>query len=283
MSDIEDRRSGGGGGFSFGRGPQIGCGGAVILLILSLLTGKNFFTFFDGSGQSTPTPAEQTSTAPVQQTPEEERTVQFVNFTLKDIQETWTGVLRQEGVAYQRTTLVLFRDMTPTACGTGEAASGPFYCPSDGKVYLDLAFFDELHRRFGAPGDFAQAYVIAHEVGHHVQNLMGTSDRVHESMENDKRNANRYSVALELQADCYAGIWGKAAASRNILEQGDVEEGLAAASAVGDDHLQEMSGRAVNPDSFSHGSSAQRNGSSADFSRATSATATRSSDDANLA
>lgn len=255
LSDIEDRR-GGGGGFSFGRGPQIGCGGAIILLVLSLLTGKNFFQFFDGS--SGPAPSDQTSTAPVQQSPEEERTVQFVNFTLKDIQETWTGVFRQEGLEYQRTTLVLFRDMTQTSCGLGQAASGPFYCPADGKVYLDLGFFDELHRRFGAPGDFAQAYVIAHEVGHHVQNLMGTSSRVQEAMQSDRRNANQYSVQLELQADCYAGIWGRAAASRNILEEGDIEEGLSAAAAVGDDKLQEMSGRAVNPESFSHGSSEQR-------------------------
>jgi predicted metalloprotease len=257
LSDIEDRRGGGGGGFSFGRGPQIGCGGAILLLVLSLLTGKNFFALFDGSN-SGPAPSTQTSTAPVQQSAEEEQAVQFVNFTLKDIQETWAGIFRQEGIEYQRTTLVLYRDMTQTSCGTGQAASGPFYCPSDGKVYLDLGFFDELHRRFGAPGDFAQAYVIAHEVGHHVQNLMGTSDRVHEAMQNDRRSANQYSVRLELQADCYAGIWGKAAASRNILEAGDVEEGLSAAAAVGDDRLQEMSGRAVNPDSFSHGSSAQR-------------------------
>lgn len=257
MSDIEDRRGSSGGGFSFGRGPQVGCGGAIILLVLSLLTGKNFFQFFDGSGGG-PAPTEQTSTGPVQQSPEEERTVQFVNFTLKDIQETWTGVFRQEGIEYQRTTLVIFRDATQTSCGLGQAASGPFYCPADGKVYLDLGFFDELHRRFGAPGDFAQAYVIAHEVGHHVQNLMGTSSRVQEAMQSDKRNANQYSVQLELQADCYAGIWGRAAASRNILEEGDIEEGLAAAAAVGDDRMQEMSGRAVNPESFSHGSSEQR-------------------------
>lgn len=254
MSDIEDRR--GGGGFSFGRGPQIGCGGAIILLVLSLLTGRNFFQFLDGSGG--PAPTGQTSTGPVQQSPEEERTVQFVNFTLKDIQDTWTNVFRDEGIEYQRSTLVLFRDMTQTSCGLGQAASGPFYCPADGKVYLDLGFFDELHRRFGAPGDFAQAYVIAHEVGHHVQNLMGTSSRVQEAMQSDRRNANQYSVRLELQADCYAGIWGRAAASRNVLEEGDVEEGLAAAAAVGDDRLQEMSGRAVNPESFSHGSSEQR-------------------------
>jgi predicted metalloprotease len=256
LSDIEDRR-GGGGGFSFGRGPQLGCGGIIIVAVLSLLTGKNFFSFFDSSGGGGQV-STATSTAPVEQSPGEAQTVEFVNFVLKDVQSTWTSVLQQEGVAYERTTMVLFRDVTQTACGTGEAASGPFYCPGDHKVYLDLGFFDELKRKFGAPGDFAQAYVIAHEVGHHIQSLVGTSDRVHDAMQNDKRNANQYSVQLELQADCYAGIWGKAAASRNILEPGDVEEGLAAAAAVGDDRLQEMSGRAVNPESFSHGSSEQR-------------------------
>ncbi len=256
MSDVVDRR--GGGGFSFGRGPQIGCGGAIILLVLSLLTGKNFFQFFDGSGGTGPAPTEATATATVNESPEEAERRGLSGSVMKDVQDTWVSAFRQEGIEYQRAKLVLFRDITPTGCGTGQAASGPFYCPADGNVYLDLGFFDELHRRFGAPGDFAQAYVIAHEVGHHVQNLMGTSDRVQEAMQSDRRNANQYSVRLELQADCYAGIWGRSAASRNVLDPGDVEEGLAAAAAVGDDRLQEMSGRAVNPESFSHGSSAQR-------------------------
>lgn len=259
MSDVEDRR-GGGGGFSFGRGPQVGCGGAVILLILSLLTGRNFFALFDGSG-SAPAVQQQpgpTSTAPVEQSPAEKEASEFSGFVMNDAQNTWTTIFQREGVAYQRTKIVLFRDITQTSCGTGQAASGPFYCPADGKVYLDLGFFDELHRRFGAAGDFARAYVIAHEVGHHVQNLLGTSDRAREMMERDRRNANEYSVRLELQADCYAGVWGHSASQRNLLDAGDVEEGLAAAAAVGDDRLQEMSGRAVNPESFSHGSSAQR-------------------------
>jgi len=256
VSDVVDRR--GGGGFSFGRGPQIGCGGAIILLVLSLLTGKNFFQFFDGSGGTGLAPTEASSTAAVDESPEEAQLRATANSVITDAQSTWVSIFRQEGIEYQRARLVLFRDITPTGCGTGQAASGPFYCPADGNVYLDLGFFDELHRRFGAPGDFAQAYVIAHEVGHHVQNLMGTSDRVQEAMQSDRRNANRYSVRLELQADCYAGIWGRSAASRNVLDPGDVEEGLAAAAAVGDDRLQEMSGRAVNPESFSHGSSAQR-------------------------
>jgi uncharacterized protein len=254
-SDIEDRR--GGGGFSFGRGPQIGCGGAIILLVLSLLTGKNFFALFDGSGAGTE-PATQTSTAPIEQTPEEKKAVDFVSFVLDDTQATWAKILEKEGIQYQRAKLVLFRDATQSSCGVGQAASGPFYCPSDGKVYLDLSFFDELHSRFGAPGDFAEGYVIAHELGHHVQNILGTSDRVQEAMASDRRNANEYSVRLELQADCYAGIWGHSTAQRNILEAGEVEEGLAAAASVGDDRLQRSAGRSVNPDSFTHGSSQQR-------------------------
>ena len=255
-SDIEDRR--GGGGFSFGRGPQVGCGGAIILLVLSLLTGKNFFQFFDGSGGPAPVESGPTSTVPVEESAEERKVRELSNAVVTDAQNVWEEIFRREGLNYQRSTMVLYRDMTQTSCGLGQAASGPFYCPADGKVYLDLSFFDELHRRFGAPGDFAQGYVIAHEIGHHVQNLMGTSSRVQEAMQSDRRNANQYSVRLELQADCYAGIWGRSAASRNALDPGDVEEGLGAAAAVGDDRIQEMSGRAVNPESFSHGSSQQR-------------------------
>lgn len=257
--NIEDRRGAGGGGFSFGRGPQLGCGGIIILLVLSLLTGRNFFSLFDGSGGGATAPATQTSTAPVEQTPEEAKIYQFLStFLFEDIQTTYTNVLQREGVQYQPAHMVIFRDITQTACGTGQAATGPFYCPGDATVYIDLGFFEELERRFGAPGDFAQAYVVAHELGHHVQNILGTSDRVQEAMQRDRRNANEYSVRLELQADCYAGVWGHFAAQRGHLEGGDVEEGLSAAAAVGDDRIQEMSGRAVNPESFSHGSSAQR-------------------------
>lgn len=257
-TDIEDRRGSSGGGFRFGRGPTIGCGGAIILLVLSLLTGKNFFALFDGSGSAPQQTGPAQTSAPVSESPEERQRLEFLSDALDDTQNTWTEVFRTEGLQYQRAKLVVFRDLTPSACGTGQAATGPFYCPSDGKVYLDLAFFDELDRRFGAPGDFAQAYVVAHEIGHHVQNLIGTSDRVHEAMQSDRRNANEYSVRLELQADCYAGIWASSAQQRNILETGDVEEGMGAASAVGDDRMQEMSGRGVNPDAFTHGSAAQR-------------------------
>jgi uncharacterized protein len=263
-SDIEDRRGmgGGGGGFGFGRGPTIGCGGAIVLLVLSLLTGKNFFSFFDGSGGGgavqQPAPSGPQSVPPASQSPEEQKRVEFISDALDDTQNTFGELLRGESIEYQRAKLVLFRDYTQTACGAGQSVTGPFYCPADGKVYLDLSFFDELDSRFGAPGDFAQAYVIAHEIGHHVQNLVGTSSRVQEAMERDPRNQNDYSVRLELQADCYAGVWAHSAAQRNLLEPGDVEEGLGAASAVGDDRLQKSAGRGVNPDSFTHGSSAQR-------------------------
>ena len=257
-SDIIDRRGGGGGGFGFGRGPTIGCGGAIILLILSLVTGKNFFSFFDGSGGGGQQAPAGQAAPPASESPQERQRAEFVSDALDDAQDTWTTVLQQEGVQYPRAKLVLFRDATQSACGTGQAASGPFYCPADQQVYLDLSFLDELDRRFGAPGDFAQAYVIAHEIGHHVQNVIGTSSRVQEAMQRDRRNANEYSVRLELQADCYAGIWANHAAKRGVLEEGDFAEGLGAASAVGDDRLQEMSGRSVSPDSFTHGSSQQR-------------------------
>ncbi|HEX7151889.1 MAG TPA: neutral zinc metallopeptidase [Thermoanaerobaculia bacterium] len=269
-SDIEDRRGGGGGGFGgfggggFGRGPQVGCGGAVILLILSLVFGRNFFTLVDGSGgagapgpvQSAPGPGQQMP--PVAQTPEEERMVQFVSFVLDDAQNTWTELLRKEGVEYPRAKLVLFRDVVESACGYAESATGPFYCPADNKVYIDLSFYQQLQDRFGAPGDFAQAYVITHEIGHHVQNVLGISDKVRQAQQRDRRNANEYSVRLELQADCFAGIWGNTTSQRNILEAGDVEEGLNAAAAIGDDRMQQSAGRRVSPDSFTHGSSAQR-------------------------
>lgn len=255
-TDIEDRRGSSGGGFGFGRGPTIGCGGAIILLVLSLLTGKNFFALFDGGGGGQT--GSTTTAAPKSETPEERQRAEFISDALDDTQNTWEQVFQKEGMQYQRAKLVLYRDLTQSACGAGQAATGPFYCPSDGKVYLDLSFFDELDRRFGAPGDFAQAYVVAHELGHHVQNLIGTSDRVHQAMESDRGNANEYSVRLELQADCYAGVWAKSAQERGQLDTGDIEEGMGAASAVGDDRIQEMSGRGVNPDAFTHGSAAQR-------------------------
>jgi predicted metalloprotease len=256
--DIEDRRgSSGGGGFGIGGAP-IGCGGAIILLVLSLLFHKNFFALLGTGGNGTQVAA-PSSTAPVQQTPEEAKEVQFVSFVLDDVQKTWeTLVPQQANASYRHATLVLFRDSTQSACGSAQEASGPFYCPEDEKVYIDLAFYDELKQRFGASGDFAQAYVLAHEIGHHVQKVIGIEAKVHQAMENDPQRAKQYSVRLELQADCFAGIWAHSTQQRNILEAGDVEEGLNAAAAVGDDRLQRMAGRRVNPDSFTHGSSQQR-------------------------
>jgi uncharacterized protein len=248
--DIEDRRGQGGGGF---RGGPVSIGVVLVLLVLSLLTGRNFLSLVDpnavgGSDQ----PA---SSGPVASSPEEDRLVQFVTFVLNDAQATWARILPGE---YQKTTLVLFRDATPTACGMGQTASGPFYCPGDQKVYIDLGFYDELKQRFGASGDFAQAYVIAHELGHHVQRLRGIEGRVRQAQEARPSAARALSVSLELQADCYAGIWGHSTAERQILEAGDAEEALTAAASIGDDRIQRMSGRGVQPESFTHGSSAQR-------------------------
>ena len=178
----------------------------------------------------------------------------FVGFVLDDIQDHWA----REQPGYRRAQLVLFNYSTPTACGYGQAATGPFYCPADNRVYIDLSFYDELRRRLGAPGDFAQAYVIAHEIGHHLQKLEGTSDLVHRSSESAQRGATGLSVRLELQADCYAGVWAHDAARRGLLEVGDIEEAIDAAAAIGDDRLQSMSRGTVSPETFSHGTSAQR-------------------------
>ncbi|HKG93122.1 MAG TPA: neutral zinc metallopeptidase, partial [Gemmatimonadaceae bacterium] len=177
---------------------------------------------------------------------------------LDDAQNVWHEVLPKYGSQYQDTRLVLFRNYVQSGCGTAESAMGPFYCPLDQKVYIDLGFYDELRRRFGADGDFAQAYVITHEIGHHVQNVLGTASRVRELQERRPNQANDLSVRMELQADCYAGVWGASLKQRGQLDPGDVEEGLNAASAIGDDRIQQQSGRGVHPESFTHGSSAQR-------------------------
>ena len=254
--DIEDRRSeGGGGGFRPG-GMHIGLGGIIILLILSVVFKKNFFTLLDsGGGTGTGTTLSQPDPA---QDQKEKPLVDFVTYVLNDTQSTWTQVLSNEGVRYRHAKLVLFRDVTDSACGTAQSATGPFYCPEDEKVYIDLGFYDELRRRFGAPGDFAQAYVLAHEIGHHVQKVLGVEEKVNEARARNPGAANQLSVRLELQADCFAGIWGHSTQQRNILESGDVEEGLAAAAAVGDDRLQRMATGRVSPESFTHGSSEQR-------------------------
>jgi hypothetical protein len=259
-SDIDDERgaTGGGGLGGFGGGGmRIGLGGAVVLLVLSLVFHQNFFALLGGGGGG-PAAAPSGQAAPVASTPEEDKEVQFVSFVLDDAQKTWTDIFQQEGRQYRHARLVLFRDGIQSACGFAETAMGPFYCPGDERVYIDLGFFDELRQRFGADGDFAQAYVIAHELGHHVQKLLGTEAKVRSLQERSPDQDNALSVALELQADCYAGVWGHSTQQRQILEQGDMQEGLNAAAAVGDDRIQRMSGRGVHPESFTHGTSAQR-------------------------
>ncbi|HMN07785.1 MAG TPA: neutral zinc metallopeptidase [Gemmatimonadaceae bacterium] len=261
--NLEDRRGassgGGGGGLGGGGfgGGRLGIGGLVVLIILSLVFKQDFLGLL-GDGGTEGVPVEQQEQAPVSDA-REEPLVQFVSFVLDTTQAFWRADFAREAREYREAKLVLFRDVTPTACGTGESATGPFYCPGDGKVYIDLAFFDELRQRFKAPGDFAQAYVLAHEIGHHVQNLLGTSREVHRAQQRaGEREANALSVRLELQADCYAGMWGASAARAGILEAGDAEEGLAAAAAVGDDRLQRMATGRVSPESWTHGSSEQR-------------------------
>ncbi len=234
-SNLEDRR-----GQRFGGFGRMGIGGIVILLVLSLVFKRDFFSLVSGG--------EAAQSGPAASTPEEEHLVDFVSFVFDTAQSTWTRVLAQRGVHYQDAKLVLFRDAVQSACGFAEAATGPFYCPSDSKVYIDLGFYDELRRRFGAPGDFAQAYVLAHEIGHHVQDLLGDTFG----------SSNTGSVRRELQADCYAGIWGYQMARAGVLESGDAQEGLGAAAAVGDDRLQRMSTGTVSPETFTHGTSAQR-------------------------
>lgn len=254
--DIEDRRDeSGGGGFQFG-GLHIGIGGALVLLILSVIFKTNIFALLgggtgdSGTTMSQPDPSRDLAEQPL---------VQFVSFVLDDTQNTWAQLLPQQaGIPYRHAKLVLFRDYTQSGCGGAESATGPFYCPEDEKVYIDLAFFDELAQRFGAPGQFAQAYVLAHELGHHIQKLTGIEGKVRQLQLSDSREANPLSVRLELQADCLAGVWAHSTQQRGLLEKGDVESALGAASAVGDDHLQKMATGHVSPESFTHGSSQQR-------------------------
>jgi predicted metalloprotease len=245
-SNLEDRR-----GFSGRAG--MGIGGTAILLILSLVFGRNFFedvpanTVTQSNGSLSPADSAR-----------EEPEVRFVSFVLNDVQSTWAKTLPKFGANYHDAGLVLFRGATQTGCGTGQTAMGPFYCPLDEKVYVDLEFYDELKTKFGASGDFAQAYVIAHELGHHVQHILGTDAKVRRAEQSDPSSANAMSVRLELQADCYAGVWGHDTQERKILEQGDVEEGLNAAASVGDDRIQQQRSGRVNQESFTHGSAAQR-------------------------
>jgi len=258
--DIEDRRDesgGGGGGFQFG-GMHIGIGGALVLLVLSLVFKQNFFALLGGGGSTSSGPAAVHRPNPAKDTAEKPL-VQFVSFVLDDAQHTWTQLLPQQAdKPYRHAKLVLFRDFTQSGCGGAEAATGPFYCPEDEKVYIDLDFFDELKRRFGAPGEFAEAYVIAHELGHHVQKILGIEAKVHRLQEQNPRAQNPLSVRLELQADCLAGVWAHTTQQRDLIDQSDIASALGAAAAVGDDRLQKAATGRVSPESFTHGTSEQR-------------------------
>jgi predicted metalloprotease len=250
--NIEDRR----GASGFGMAP-VGIGGSVILLVLSLIFGRDFM----GGSDQTVSPSDSASgevAPPVNESATEKRDVQLVRFVFDTAQVTWSQVLNSEGVRWHDAKLVLFRDATQTGCGVGQTAMGPFYCPNDQKIYIDLAFYDELRTRFGAPGDFAEAYVVTHELGHHVQHLLGTDAKVRRAQEQNPDQANALSVALELQADCYSGVWAHHTKDENILEPGDIESGLSAAAAVGDDRIQKETTGHVNVDRFTHGSSQQR-------------------------
>src|SRR5271155_4216802 len=249
-SDVEDRRGQSGGGFG---GGGLGIVGFLILLVVSLVTGRNYIGAYFSSGGA----AHTQQSAPRPASPQEDRSAQLASFVLGDVQNTWTQILARDNIRYPRAHLVLFRDYTRSGCGTAQSATGPFYCPADQKVYLDLGFWDQL-KQFGASGDFAQAYVIAHEIGHHVQNVLGIERKVRAMQQQNPQARNQLSVAVELQADCFAGVWAHSTADRKILEQGDVPAALQAAAAVGDDRMQKMARGYVTPDSFTHGSSEQR-------------------------
>ena len=257
--NVEDRRDGGGssGGGGLG-GRSIGLGSVAIALVVSYFLGVSPLTVLNvlsGGGSEAPT-----QSTPAKKPPADDRMAAFVSTVLADTEDVWKDVFTKSGATYQDPKLVLFRGTTSTACGQGQAAMGPFYCPADQKVYIDLGFYETLKTQLGAPGDFAQAYVIAHEVGHHVQNLMGITAKMEQMRGRvSQTEYNALSVRLELQADCFAGVWANhAQAARQLLEQGDVEEAMNAAAKIGDDALQRKSGGQVVPDSFTHGSSAQR-------------------------
>ena len=254
--NIEDRRSLG----PVGTGTGIGLGGLVLVLVVSFLTGTNPLALLNMIETVQETTAPPAVDSPATTGPPTDELGKFASVVLADTEDTWKAILPTMGHRYEDPRLVLFTGAVRSACGMSSAAVGPFYCPRDQKVYLDLSFFNELARRLGAPGDFAQAYVIAHEVGHHVQNLLGIAERVNRLQhQTSKAQANALSVRMELQADCLAGVWGHhARRDRNLIEPGDFEEGLRAASAIGDDRLQSLSQGYVQPESWTHGSSEQR-------------------------
>lgn len=258
--NVEDRRGEGGGGMGLpigGRG--VGIGTVALALAASWFFGIDPSVILGLASRTQSTPVQQQGPAP--KPPQNDAMATFVSKVLADTEDTWTDVFKQAGKTYEVPKLVLFSGLTPTACGKGQTAMGPFYCPNDRKVYIDLEFYRELKDRFHAPGEFAEAYVIAHEVGHHVQNLLGISDQVHNAQEHarSEAEANAYSVRLELQADCFAGVWGnRADRTRHIIEPGEIEQALTAASAIGDDRLQKQARGYAVPDTFTHGTSEQR-------------------------
>src|SRR4249919_385964 len=252
--NVEDRRGMGGRGFRPGGAGGLGIGGVVLLLVISYFLGVDPSQLLNDSGVSTGgAPPASTPAGP----PGSDPAGEFARKILADTEDTWTAIFERSGQQYTKPVLVLFSDAVDSACGQAGSASGPFYCPGDQKVYLDLSFFRELDRRFGAPGDFAQAYVVAHEIGHHVQTLLGINRQVQEAQQGagSRAGANALSVKLELQADCFAGVWGHHASKKQLLDPGDVDEGLSAAAAIGDDRL---TGGRVSPESFTHGTSEQR-------------------------
>ncbi|MDY6946053.1 MAG: neutral zinc metallopeptidase [Pseudomonadota bacterium] len=249
-SNLEDRR-----GTRYGRAGGIGIG-TIVLALIAIYFGQDPSVVLQGVQPSAPTAEE----GPYQETAEEAQLREFISVVLADTEQTWGEIFRQAGATYEQPKLVLFSGAVESACGFAQAAVGPFYCPGDRKVYIDLSFYEELQSRFGAPGDFAQAYVVAHEIGHHVQTLMGISERNMAARQRaGEAEANALSVRQELQADCFAGIWAhNADSSRQLLEEGDIDEGLNAAAAIGDDRLQKQGRGYVSPESFTHGSSEQR-------------------------
>ena len=266
-SDVEDRRgeTGGGGGRGLRLpGGRLGLGGFAVLVVLSLVFKTDLITPMlggsGGGGSSAPAveaPAVG-SDGRVTESTSEKSARHLMAFVLDDAQQVWTKIFEAQGKQYTHAKLVLFRGAVQSGCGDASSAMGPFYCPADTRVYIDLGFYDELARRFGAPGDFAEAYVLTHEIGHHVQNLLGTERQVRRAQQGSASQKNALSVAMELQADCYAGVWANSTEQRRLLDVGDVDEALKAASAVGDDRLQQQATGQVHPESFTHGSSAQR-------------------------
>ena len=253
--NVEDRR-----GVHVSRGVVGGGIGTILLVLVALYFGVDPSIIINQGQMPTPGAGAPTQSEPYSASPEEKRLAEFVSVVLADTEDTWQAIFRSMGKTYEEPKLVLFSQAVESACGMASAAMGPFYCPMDQKVYIDLSFYNDLKNRFGAPGDFAQAYVIAHEVGHHVQNLLGIAEKVQSlRSRSSETEANQLSVMMELQADCLSGVWANHAdRARKILEQGDVEEALNAASSIGDDRMQRQARGYVTPDSFTHGSSAQR-------------------------